>query len=649
MDKLSMGTPDLTQGNIEKIEQLFPNCIKESEDEEGNKIKKVDFDLLRAELWDKTSVEWLEERYRLDWPGKKRSILKANTPITKTLRPVKEDSVDWDNTGNLYIEGDNFEVLKILQESYLGSIKMIYIDPPYNTWNDFVYNDDFAEDTQDYREKTEQNTQWYKMLRNTETNGRFHSDRLSMMYERLKISRDLLSDDGVIFISIDDNEVDNLRKICDEIFGEWSGIWTMVRKTKLTSNKWTFLAPSHEYILIYSKNILEVKWFNDEEAQESPEYLKLFKYEDSYSKYNIVWLYQPSLDPMRWCTNQRYFIQCPDGSFVIPKWNVFPAEIADGAHVPPKSSNDTVWRWSYETYQKQKDNLVFLETKTSPLVNEHWVQAKWNVYTKIYLKDRLSSGMLPVSFIDKYPNSEASKELIKLDIPFSFSKPKNLIKYLMKIAWIKEWYVLDFFSGSATTAHACMQLNAEDWWNRKYIMVQLPEICEEKTEANRQWYQTICEIWKERIRRAWKTIKEETNANIDYGFRVYRVDESCMKDVYYHPSEINQNLLIKDIDNIKEDRTPGDLLTQVILNLWLTLDLPIEERSINWNQVFYVAWNSLIACFDKWININTIEEIAKDQPIKLVFCDSSFKSDEDRINVENKVRRVSPETKISVI
>lgn len=649
MEKLNMKTHDLTVENIEKLGQLFPDCIKESEDEDWNKVKKIDFDLLRSELWDQTIIEWLEERYRLDRPWKKRSILKANTPITKTLRPIKEDSVDRDNTQNLYIEWDNFEVLKILQESYLGKIKMVYIDPPYNTGNDFVYNDDFAEKSEEYKEKTEKDENWYIMVRNTETNGRFHSDWLSMMYERLKITRDLLADDWVIFMSIDDNEVDNLKKICNEIFWEWNCIWTIARKTKLTSNKWTFLAPSHEYILIYSKNILQAKWFNDSEAQESPEYLKLFKYEDSYSRYNIVWLYQPSLDPMRWCSNQRYYIQCPDGSFVIPKWNIFPDTISDGAHISPKSSNDMVWRRSYETYLKQKDNLVFLETKTSPLLNEHWEQAKWNVYTKIYLKDRLNSWMLPVSFIDKYPNSEASKELIKLDIPFSFSKPKNLIKYLLKIAWINDGYVLDFFSWSSTTAHACMQLNAEDWWDRKFIMVQLPEICEEKTEAYRQWYQNICEIWKERIRRSGKKIKEETNADIDYGFRVYRVDESCMKDVYYKPSETRQKDLWFFVSNIKEDRTSEDLLTQVILNLWLTLDLPIEEKKIWNNKVFYVAWNSLVACFDENVDSSIIEEIAKDQPLKMVLRDSSFRSDTDRINFENTMKELSKDTVIKVI
>ena len=626
-----MSTPNLISENIEKIADLFPGCIVEAEDELGNKVRKVDFDLLKAELWDQASVEWLDERYRLDWPGKKRSILKANTPITKTLRPVKEDSVDWDTTQNLYIEGDNFEVLKILQESYLWKVKMIYIDPPYNTGNDFVYNDDFSQDASEYKEKTEQNAEWYKMVRNLETNGRFHSDWLSMMYERLKISYDVLKASGLIYISISDVEVSNLRKICDEIFWEknfvaqfvWTNKeWGWWSDTKLVKVK-------HEYIICYAKSAeeAEIKWVK---VTDIDRYTCGDKWVETRWKYQLVKLDSASL---WYIASLDYPIEAPDGSLIYPnKWD-------------KKISRR---RWWKEKLLWWKEN-DFVEFKK----DREW---NWAVYSKQYLNADTEWNIVertnrPFAIIDKYSSTQASKQLQELmwDKCFSYSKPKDLIKFLIEITTDKNDIVLDFFSGSATTAHSCMQLNAEEKWNRKYIMVQLPELCDENSEAYKNWYKTIYEIWKERISRAWKKIKEETWADIDYWFRVYRVDESCMKDVFYHPSEAKQEDLWFFTSNIKEDRTSEDLLTQVILNFGLTLDLPIEEKQI-WNsKVFYVAWNSLLACFDDNILDETIEIIAKEQPIKLVFRDSCFKDDSQRINVENKVKRLSPETIIKVI
>lgn len=626
-----METPNLTLENVEKIEKLFPNCIVEAEDEEGNKIKKVDFDLLRAELWDKASVEWLDERYRLDWPGKKRSILKANTPITKTLRPVKEDSVDRDNTWNLYIEWDNFEVLKILQESYLWKIKMIYIDPPYNTWNDFIYDDNYIEDTDEYKEKTEQNDEWYKMIRNMESNWRFHSDWLSMMYERIKIARDLLRDDWVFFISIWAQEVENLNWVLNEIFWEKNKLTLITRIQKKWGNKWAFFNPTSDFIYVYAKNIDALDNFVELEIDEKI-YNKIeTEGERKWEKYAEVILYMPNLE---YRPNQRFYVDCPDWSRIIPpEWKSF--------------------RRSEERFKDEfnKWNVLIKPSKNSQLIKEDWSKADYIVYQKRFLKDTLEKGTArPNNLIENFPNTMSSKELAELDIPFDYAKPVWLIKYLFKIAktW-KDDIVLDFFSWSSSTAHSIIDLNAEDWWNRKFIMVQLPELTEEESEAYKKWYKNICEIWKERIRRAWKKIKEETWADIDYGFRVYRVDESCMKDVYYHPSEAKQENLALFTSNIKEDRTPEDLLTQVILNFWLTLDLPIEEKTIWKNKVFYVAWNSLIACFDENIDDNVIDEIAKDEPIKLVFRDACFKNDAQRINVENKVKRVSPETIIKVI
>jgi len=611
MDKLSMETPNLTLENVEKIEKLFPNCVKETEDEEWNLVKRVDFDLLRAELWDKTTVEWLDERYRLDWPGKKRSILKANTPITKTLRPVKEDSVDWDNTQNLYIEWDNFEVLKILQESYLWKIKMIYMDPPYNTGNDFIYWDDFSEDSEEYKEKTEQNAEWYRMVKNTESNGRFHSDWLSMMYERIKIARDLLSDNWAIFISIDEHEHSNLLEIMNEIFGENNYIDSIVWDKKAWA-KWVppknMMVNVHEYIVAYQKSS-EFKFVWEKRTEES------------------WWFKNPDNDPRGpWrVSNIKSTTKPIEDAFTI---------------VDPDTGKEytNTWAFSKESLDRMikekrilwKENLPKQKEFLYEMTNENMaIKSSWWVYdaqsTTVYLKK-----LIP-------------------EVHFDNPKPINLMKYLVWVVTKWDDIILDCFSWSWTTAQAVLELNEQDRQIRKFIMMQIQEKIWEDTEAYKAGYKNICEIWKERIRRAAKKIKEETNADIDYGFRVYRVDESCMKDVYYHPSEAKQENLSLFTSNIKEDRTPEDLLNQVILNFWLTLDLPIEEKTIWHNKVFYVAWNSLIACFDENIDDNVIDEIAKDEPIKLVFRDACFKNDAQRINVENKVKRVSPETIIKVI
>lgn len=635
MDKLSMATPNLTLENIEKIGDLFPGCIVEAEDELGNKVRKVDFDLLKAELWDQASVEWLDERYRLDWPGKKRSIFKANTPITKTLRPVKEDSVDWDTTQNLYIEGDNFEVLKILQESYLGKVKMIYIDPPYNTGNDFVYNDDFSEDSQTYKERTEQNFEWYKMVRNMETNGRFHSDWLSMMYERLKIARDLLKDDWCIFISIDDHEHDNLRKICDEIFWENNFVCDMVWKSKSWwANDVVAVATDSENILLYSKNIQYFTVNPDRELEVTTSYNQV---DEDWRRYALdrldkqsLW-YQASLDfPIKW-----------------PDWKTYTVE-----HKNP-DNKVARWRWGADTVKERYNELVFKR----PYVYTKNYEKEWSTPRNLLIEERF--------WRTRTWKTEIADLFDKI-VYFSFPKPTKLLRHLIKLATNSWDIVMDFFSWSATTWHATLICNSEDSTDRKFILIQLPEnlddnlkdaiwseklvvqnainLCDKLKRDHR-----LTEIWKERIRKAAEKIKEETWADIDYWFRVYRVDESCMKDVFYHPSEAKQEDLWFFTSNIKEDRTPEDLLTQVILNFGWTLDLPIEEKQI-WNsKVFYVAWNLLLACFDDNILDETIEIIAKEQPINLVFRDSCFKDDSQRINVENKVKRLSPETTIKVI
>jgi adenine-specific DNA-methyltransferase len=654
MEKMKMSTPDLTDVNIEKIGALFPNIITETRNESGEIIKAVDFDLLKQAL-SKSLVEDENERYRLDWPGKKASLLKANTPITKTLRPCREESVNFDTTENLYIEGDNFEVLKILQESYLGRIKMIYIDPPYNTGNDFIYRDNFSKNKDEYEQELGlTDEEGGKLFKNTDTNGRYHSDWLSMMYERLLVARDLLSDDG-------DNEVHNLRKICDEVFGEENYVSQVTRIAKRTSNKGTHFRPTKDYILFYAKNISDLPEFGIKKERTEDQY----RYTDDdgrlYKKSGAS-LYQPSLDSR---PNQRYYIEAPDGSLIIPPGNVFPAEKVDAAKVKPLSNSDKVWRWSVDTYLKQKDLLMFTEgSSQNPLVDEYGNQSKWNIYPKVYYDEDIEATLHPEDVIYDFPNSQGTKELIALSIPFSFSKPSTLLVYLLKFASTKDSIVMDFFSGSATTAHATMQLNAEDGGNRKFILVQLPEACDEKSEAFKAGYKNIAEIGKERIRRAGKKIVEELENKkqqlelgedpvdpnrLDIGFRVYKTDSSNMKEVFYHPSELDQKMLSSLESNIKEDRTPEDLLTQVILDLGLELTLPIEINQILGNTVYFVQTNALVACFDENVDFNIVDHIADHKPLRVVFRDASFVDDKDRINVEERFKRLSPETKVTVI
>ena len=629
MDKLKFETPDMVAGNIDKIAALFPSAITEMRGEDGEIKRGVNFEVLK-QLLSRDVVDG-DECYEFTWVGKKAAMAEAARPITKTLRPVKEDSRDWDTTENLYIEGDNLEVLKLLQESYLGKVKMIYIDPPYNTGSDFIYADDFM------RSQDEENAQMgifdddeNHLFQNTDSNGRFHSDWCSMVYSRLLLARNLLTDDGVVFISISENEIDNLKKICVEIFGQLNYIATLVRKTKTTSNNGNQFAPSHEYIVVCAKRITSLNGFNDSEAQESEEYVKLFKFEDEYSKYNIIGLYQPALKH----GGSSYPIECPDGTFVI---------------TPDKKP----WRWNEQTFLKNKaeNRVVFKETKTSPLLTLDGKQAKWNIYTKLYLKERLESGMRPITFIDKYTNSEASKELIQMQIPFDFSKPRRLIQYLIKICLAAEdSTILDFFSGSATTAHAVMQLNAEDGGHRKFIMVQLPEKCDEGSEAYKAGYKNICEIGKERIRRAGDKIKtEHPDAQLDTGFRVFRVDESNMEDVYYHPEELTQTMLGGMVSNIKSGRSDLDLLYACLLDWSVEVNLPHSAEALDGCTIHNVDNGALVACFNENVPDTVIRRIADLHPLRAVFRDSSFASDDSKINVTEIFKNLSPDTNVKVI
>jgi adenine-specific DNA-methyltransferase len=654
-----METKKLTEKNIEKIATLFPNVITEMKNENGKLKKGVNFELLKQELSE--DVIEGEECYDFTWVGKKAAIVEGNTPIRKTLRPCIEESKNWENTENLYIEGDNLEVLKLLQESYLNSIKMIYIDPPYNTGNDFIYRDNFKIDKYEYEDQIglydeDDNI----MFKNTDTNGRFHSDWCSMMYPRLKLAQNLLSEDGVIFISIDDNEVDNLKKICNEVFGDQNIIAQCTRIAKRTSNKGTYFKPTKDYVLVYARNLSSISWkFGVETEIDVNEY----KYSDENGRYkkNGASLYQPSLDSR---PNQRYWIECPDGSLIIPPGTVFPTELKDGALVRPKSNQDKIWRWSVSSYLQKKDRLMFTPaSSTCPLIDSNGNPSKWNIYDKVYLTDKEGETLLPEDVIYDYVNSQGTKELIELGINFSFAKPTGLISYLIDLCrYDNEITILDFFSGSATTAQAVMQLNANDRGNRKFIMVQIPEPCDDKSEAYEAGYKTICDIGKERIRRAGEKIKseiEENNKKIkdseepkkvpDIGFRVLKVDSTNMKDVYYSANEYTQEKIADLVSNIKEDRTDFDLLYGVMLDWGLPLSLKHEIKEIDGATVHIVDECSLVVCFEENVSENVIREIAKLQPIRVVFRDSCFEGSPEKINVEEIFKLLAPNTTIKVI
>ena len=705
MDKLKMHSVNKVDENIAKIGALFPNCLTERKNENGEVEYAIDFDMLKQEL-SAVVVEGNEERYQFTWPDKKKSILLANAPIAKTLRPCREESVDFDNTENLYIEGDNLDVLKLLQETYLGKIKVIYIDPPYNTGNDFLYNDDFAESTEDYLAISGQlDEEGNKLVFNTENNGRFHTDWLNMIYTRIKLSKTLLSDDGVIFISIGQNEGYNLIKCCNEIFGEENRVGIISRMMKSGGNKGQYFSPNIEYVLVYAKNISQLEYFREpisDELIDKVYNLVETEGEKKGQKFRIMGLYQAGLGVR---PNQRYWIKCPDGSYAIPAGTTFPEIIENAAKVLPVDG-DGVWRWSADRYVEElkKGNIYFKQSTNSSLLDENGRQSNWNIYTKIWLEDRLEEGRVPVDLITKWENRVSSQELKELNLPFDFAKPVDLIKYLIGlVATSRDAVVLDFFSGSSTTAHAVMKLNAEDGGNRKFIMVQLPEKTTEKSEAYKAGYKNICEIGKERIRRSGEKIKEQfrqvgscyrqvmamqnkfgdTEENVcvsivekdaqpedegyyvivpektdsktkaenerianslDIGFRVLKLDSTNMKDVYYNPEEFEATLFDTLEDNIKEDRTPEDLLFQVMLDLGVLLSSKIEETEIAGKKVFNVADNFLIACFDENVTDETITAIAKQKPYYFVMRDSSMASDSVATNFDQIFATYSPDT-----
>ena len=659
MENLKMHSLDGVQRNIELIGKLFPNAITEVK-RNGKVEHAIDFDVLRQELSD-SIVEGREERYQFTWPDKKKAMLAANAPITATLRPVVADSVGKDGTPggfdseNLYIEGDNLEVLKLLQETYLGKVKMIYIDPPYNTGNDFVYNDEFGMRGEEWNATSgnydEEGNQIVGRLElNTESNGRFHTDWLNMIYPRLRISKDLLADDGIIFISIGEDEVDNLHKIANEIFGEQNEITIFSRVMKSGGAKGQFYTPNIDYVLVYAKNISNAEFFRSDFSDEQID--RFYNRTETSGKrtgekYGIERLYKASLDAR---PNQRYYIECPDGEFVIPPGVHFPDYCVEGEKVIP-TSEDHVWKWTYDRYKSEKEagNIVFIKSDQTSLVTATNTQATWNIYNKLWLNEQKEKGIVPGNFIAGFENRQSAAEMKKLDIPFDYAKPVRLLIYLIKLCTKKkDCTILDFFSGSATTAHAVMKLNAEDGGQRKFIMVQLPEKTDEKSEAYKAGYKNICEIGKERIRRAGRKIKEDAGltapADLDIGFRCLRLDESNMKPVYYTPEKTQQQDLFSLVDNVKPDRTPEDLLFQVMLDLGVLLSSPIEVKEIAGKKVFNVADGFLLACFDHDVTEDTVKAIAQIKPYYAVFRDSSMANDSVATNFDQIFETYSPET-----
>ena len=624
MDKLRMQSSNGVEDNITKIAQLFPDCVTETVDERSGQPKHlIDFEKLKQNLSDSVMSE-RAERYQFTWPDKSKAILLANSPINATLRPCREDSVDFDNTQNLYIEGDNLDVLKCLKETYLHKVKMIYIDPPYNTGNDFVYEDDFAQSSEEYLANSGQfDEQGNRMFTNAESNGRFHTDWLNMIYPRLKVARDLLTDDGVIFISIDDNEEKNLRNICDEIFGAENRIETIVWKNKYGAGAYTVgFISVHEYVLCYSKKkISNITSELDEEGQAV--------YSKKDEKYAIRggYMTQPLM------TN----------SLGNRPNLMYPIEYK-GVSIYPRKQ----WVWSQERLQNAINNneVEFNLQK----------DGTYSVRSKAYLRDengKMRRGK-PLSLMTGPFNQEGTKEIRSLfegKSIFDFTKPTQLIKKFLSLqindSDDTDFIVLDYFSGSATTAHAVMQLNSEDGGNRKFIMVQLPEKTDEKSEAFKAGYKNICEIGKERIRRAGKKIKEEsplTTQDLDTGFRVLKLDSTNMQDIYYSPKDISQADLFSQVDNVKPDRTGEDLLFQVMLELGATLDSKIETTTVAGKTIYNVAEGYLVACFDPDVTDEVVKAIAQMQPAYAVLRDTSMKDDSTATNFEQIFKTYSPDT-----
>ena len=627
MDKLRMQSTNGVQENIEKIQSLFPDCVTETIDERtGELVRKVDFEKLQQNLSD-VIISGCEERYQFTWPDKKKAILLANSPVNAALRPCREESVDFDNTQNLYIEGDNLDVLKCLKETYLHKVKMIYIDPPYNTGNDFVYEDDFAESSAEYLANSGQfDEQGNRLVTNTESNGRFHTDWLNMIYPRLKVARDLLTDDGVIFISIDDNEQENLKRVCDEIFGESNFVADFIWEKRLNRENRKEVSSRHDYILCYSKK-----------NKENERRLYLLPMNDkALSNYG-----NPDNDPRGLWKSDPAHAQAGHGT----KSQFYTLIAPNGKRHELPSGR--CWLYTEPVMQKAiEDNRI-------------WFGADGNgvprIKTYLNAKER---GLTPETML--FASEVSTNEKAKNDLKslfdgvavFETPKPMELILHFLRLASKDGDIILDFFSGSSAAAHAVMQLNAEDGGNRKFIMVQLPELTDENSEAYKAGYKTICEIGKERIRRAGRKIKTDsplTTQDLDTGFRVLKLDSSNMKEVYYTPAKIVQGELFEQVDNVKSDRTAEDLLFQVMLELGATLDSKIETEVVAGKTIYNVADGYLVACFDKDVTDEVVTTIAKMHPLYAVFRDTSMATDSTATNFEQIFKTYSPDTVTKIL
>lgn len=637
MDKLRMQSSNGVEDNITKIAQLFPDCVTETVDERSGQPKHlIDFEKLKQNLSDSVMSE-RAERYQFTWPDKSKAILLANSPINATLRPCREDSIDFDNTQNLYIEGDNLDVLKCLKETYLHKVKMIYIDPPYNTGNDFVYEDDFAQSSEEYLANSGQfDEQGNRMFTNAESNGRFHTDWLNMIYPRLKVARDLLTDDGVIFISIDDNEVENLRKVCDEVFGEQNFVdclhW---KKKKQPSFLAKHTAKVMEYVIVYAKNTFKLEKLSVEKVSDSNK--KVININNKISSR----IFKPGVR-----------VKSEEQTGIIK------AGVYTGRSMDVEYKNDIY----YENGRTTNEVEVVSKFSDSQSNIDTFIQKDLLYITKNFLLRRdvgeeaaeKRKSITDLLLNDYGDNQESDKGFLELFDKkyFDYTKPIKLIYNLVKSNFTEEGIILDFFSGSATTAHAVMQLNSEDGGNRKFIMVQLPEKTEEKSEAFKAGYKNICEIGKERIRRASKKIKEEsplTTQDLDTGFRVLKLDSTNMQDIYYSPKDISQADLFSQVDNVKPDRTGEDLLFQVMLELGATLDSKIETTTVAGKTIYNVAEGYLMACFDPDVTDDVVKSIAQMQPAYAVLRDTSMKDDSTATNFEQIFKTYSPDTVTKIL
>ena len=652
METLKMHSLDGVQRNIDLIGKLFPNAITEVK-RNGKVEHAIDFDVLRQEL-SGSIVEGREERYQFTWPDKKKAMLAANAPITATLRPVVADSVGKDGTPggfdseNLYIEGENLEVRKLLQETYLGKVKMIYIDPPYNTGKDFVYEDDFAQSTEDYMGNSGQyDEEGNRMVTNTESNGRFHTDWLNMIYPRLKLAKDLLAEDGVVFISIDDNEIENSLKVCSEVFGKGNYLACFPRVTKKAGKTTEAIARNHDYLLSYAKSSA-VKLYLPSHTDDG------FKFSDEFIDTRGKYKLNQTLDydSLQYSASLDYPITVKGKTFYPGQSYEKYLERQKGNH----ARADWAWRWSKELFEfGLKNGFIVIKD----------YESHSRIYTKTYQNCKIvkkgngfqleymerTKAISTLEFIEnEYSNDNSKKNITQVfdAAVFDYSKPVELLKTITSYATSTSDVVLDFFSGSATTAHAVMKLNAEDGGHRKFIMVQLPEKTDEKSEAYKAGYKNICEIGKERIRRAGRKIKEDAGltapADLDIGFRCLRLDESNMKPVYYTPEETQQQDLFSLVDNVKSDRTPEDLLFQVMLDLGVLLSSPIEATEIAGKKVFNVANGFLLACFDHDVTDETVKAIAQMKPYYAVFRDSSMANDSVATNFDQIFETYSPDT-----